>query len=301
MKTQTSSRKYPFSQVDAFTRNRFSGNPCAIVLNADDLSDEEMLAIAREMNLSETSFVLKSNKADFHFRYFTPAEEIPLAGHPTIATVHRLIELGLIPDNVDVIQVELKAGLIDVEIRRERSGNLISMHQPSPNFLRTYTNSQVLPLFGLEPEDLISGVPIQTVSTGTPMLMVPVKNGTSLARVKFDAGGFAEFRKQADFFSAHLFCLEGYTGNGNTSARHFCAPPDVIEDPFTGSATGAMACYLWKYRLLRQHEFVAEQGHNICRPGEAFVRVFAEGDQIHGVSVSGYAATSMYGEILAGS
>ncbi|HSE39582.1 MAG TPA: PhzF family phenazine biosynthesis isomerase, partial [Acidobacteriota bacterium] len=86
--------RYPFYQVDAFTDKPLEGNPCAILLNADDLSAETMQQIALENNLSETSFVLRSNVADFRARYFTPAEEIPLAGHPTIATIHLLFETG---------------------------------------------------------------------------------------------------------------------------------------------------------------------------------------------------------------
>ena len=88
---------FPFMQVDAFTNQRLAGNPCAVLFDADSLTDEAMLAIAREMNLAETAFVMRSDKADFRARYFTPALEIPLAGHPTIATVHALVESGRLP------------------------------------------------------------------------------------------------------------------------------------------------------------------------------------------------------------
>lgn len=291
-------RKYGFSQVDAFTQKRFSGNPCAVILDADDLSDAEMLSITREMNLSETSFVLKPTKSDFKFRYFTPSEEIPLAGHPTIATVHRLIELGRIPKDADKITIELKAGLIEVYLNRVTEGILIGMRQLAPKFLKQYSAEEIMPLFGLTADDLLPNTPIQTVSTGTPMLMIPLKSKECLETVRFDAAGFSRLRQNSNFFSAHLFSLGGFSSQGHTAARHFCPPPDVMEDPFTGSATGAMGCYLWNYNLLRVPEFVAEQGHNLSRPGHATVRVLATSKDIEGVEVSGFAVTTLVGELL---
>lgn len=288
-------RKYSFSQVDAFTLRRLNGNPCAIILDADDLKSSEMLAIAREMNLSETSFVLKSSNADFRFRYFTPAEELPLAGHPTIATVFRLLELGKIPGSTTKLKIELQAGIIEVEIDRGILPPRISMTQLPPQFLKKYEPGEILPLFGLSEADLQSGAPIQTVSTGTPMLMIPLKNASALDKIQFDAMAFARFRAQADFSSAHLFAL---CGEQETLARHFCAPPDVIEDPFTGSATGAMGCYLWKYHLIGKPEFTAKQGLHLHRPGEAWVNIFGKPESISSVQVSGHAVTCMHGELI---
>src|SRR5690242_3795664 len=109
---------YSFMQVDAFTTQPLAGNPCAIVFDADDLSDAQMLAIAREMNLSETSFVLRSQVADVRARYFTPAEEIPMAGHPTVATFHALLETGRLAAQAETttFSLELKAGVLRVEV-----------------------------------------------------------------------------------------------------------------------------------------------------------------------------------------
>lgn len=286
-----------FMQVDAFTSRPLEGNPCAIIYDADDLSSDEMLAIAREMNLSETSFILKSNKADFRFRYFTPAEEIPLAGHPTIATVHSLIEERLISKTTSKVSIELQAGIIDVFIRHEANGAYISMAQLAPQFLQVYQPVDILPYFSLEKDDLQDNAPIQTVSTGTPMLMIPLKNKKALEKIKFQPSAFAEFRSKTDFFSAHLFCTEGFTSAGDTSARHFCPPPDVIEDPFTGSATGAMGCYLWKYGLIKKVAFTAEQGHLMQRPGMGKVEIQADGERILGVTVGGNAVTAITGTL----
>lgn len=290
---------YPFMQVDAFTERPLAGNPCAIVFNADDLTAVQMLDIAREMNLSETAFVRRSVVADFGARYFTPAEEIPLAGHPTIATIHALIERSEIVLGVGVtaVTLELPAGVITVEIEADGRLPRITMSQKKPQFLAVHDPAQVLPAFGLSPEDLLPGVPIQTVSTGTPQLMIPLRSYEALRRCRLDAAIYSELRAQADFFSPHLFCLEGVTSEGHTFARHFGVPPDTLEDPFTGSATGGMAAYLWHHGLLDSPTFVAEQGHWMGRPGQAWVDVVGPREDIETVKVGGTAVTVIRGEL----
>lgn len=291
---------YPFMQVDAFTDTPLAGNPCAILFDADDLTDAQMLAIAKEMNLSETSFVVASDIADFGVRYFTPAEEIPLAGHPTIATVHALVETGRLPltDAETTVTLEMRVGPIPVTVMAE-NGRIqqITMSQKRPAFGAAYPVEQVLPLFGLAAADALPDVPIQTVSTGTPQLMIPLRSLDALRRVQVDANGYANFRREADFFSPHLFCVQGMTPTGATFARHFGVPPDTPEDPFTGSATGGMAAYLWRYGLIEAPQFVAEQGHWMDRPGQAFVEVVGPPEAMETVRVGGTAVTVLRGEL----
>lgn len=290
---------YPFMQVDAFTERPLAGNPCAIVFNADDLTAVQMLAIAREMNLSETAFVLRSAVADVGARYFTPAEEIPLAGHPTIATMHALVERGdiVLGAGVTAVTLELPAGVIPVEIVADGRLRRITMSQKKPQFLAVYDPADVLPAFGLSANDLLPGAPIQIVSTGTPQLMIPLRSHEALRRCRLDVAAYTELRAQADFFSPHLFCLEGATPTGRTFARHFGVPPDTMEDPFTGSATGGMAAYLWHYGLLDSPAFVAEQGHWMGRPGQAWVEVVGSREDIETVKVGGTAVTVLRGEL----
>lgn len=293
-------RHLPFRQVDAFTTVPMQGNACAIVFDADGLGDEVMQAFALEMNLSETSFVSASSKADFRFRYFTPAEEIPLAGHPTIATVHALVEMGRIKleGPQTAIRVELEAGVIDVEIMDEpdRSPRIV-MSQKRPEFLQIYEAADVLPAFGLGEDDLLIDAEIQTVSTGTPQLMIPLTGHDALRRATLDITAYRELRSRGDFFSPHLFCLGGFTEKGDTSARHFGVPPDTLEDPFTGSATGGMSAYLWSRGLLDSPRLVAEQGHWMGRPGSALVEVLGPRDDIETVRVAGTAVTILDGEV----
>ena len=293
--------RYPFMQVDAFTDRPLGGNPCAIVFDADDLDDATRLAIARENNLSETAFVVRSDIADFGARYFTPAEEIPLAGHPTIATVFALIDAGRLPLTGDLttIALELRVGPIRVDIQSVAGVvKQIVMSQIKPRFLATYDPVEIMPVFGLTAADVLPRQPIQTVSTGTPQLMIAVNDRAALRRITVNVIEYARWRARGDFFSVHLFCLRGITERGRTFARHFALPPDVIEDPFTGSATGGMAAYLWRYGLIDEPTFIAEQGHWLGRPGQATVEVVGPRADIETVKVGGGAVTVLRGELI---
>ncbi len=297
--------KYPFMQVDAFTSTPLGGNPCAIVFDADTLDRETMQAIAKENNLSETAFVLQPTAehaatAEIRARYFTPSEEIPLAGHPTIATIFALVQTGRLPMRGDqmTIRLELRDGPIPVEIFA--GGGVIErvvMTQRKPQFLAEYDPAEVMPIFGLAPEEVVSGAKIQTVSTGTPQLMIPVRNIDTLQRIAVDMQALTRLHAGGDFFSLHLFCTQGYTKAGDTFARHFAPPPDLFEDPYTGSATGGMAAYLWHYGLIEDPLFIAEQGHIMERPGSGTVEIIGPRESIEAVKVGGSAVTVITGEL----
>lgn len=292
--------KLQIIQVDAFTTEAFGGNPCAVVLEADTLSEQVMQAIAREMNLSETAFLMSSEVADFRARFFTPSGEIPLAGHPTIAAVHVLIRQGLVADQGrENIRLQLEAGVITVEVEETSAGrHRITMSQLRPKFLREYDPAEIMPAFGLQEEDALAGAPILTVSTGTPQLMVPLNSLETLKRASPVTDRLADLAAAGDFFSLHPFVLGGMTERGTTFARHFSLPPGIFEDPFTGSATGGMAAYLWHHQLIDSPKFIAEQGHLMNRPGEAFVEVVGPPDSIETVKVGGFAIEVMTGELL---
>jgi trans-2,3-dihydro-3-hydroxyanthranilate isomerase len=286
-------------QVDAFTTWPLGGNPCAVIFDCADLSDEIMQAIAREMNLSETSFVWRLDDGRFRARYFTPAEEIPLAGHPTVATIYALIDSGRLKLDGDYLQLPLvlRDGPVDVGVfAKSQKVERVVMSQRKPQFLTTYHPSDILPAFGLDPSDLLQNTVIQTVSTGTPQLMITLKNHDSLRKATLNLEKYAALRNASDFFSPHLFCLQGIE-QGATFARHFGVPPDVMEDPFTGSATGGMAAYLWHYGLIQHPTFIAEQGHWMNRPGEAYVEVIGPREDIQTVKVGGAAMTVLRGEL----
>ncbi|UOQ96902.1 PhzF family phenazine biosynthesis protein [Hymenobacter sp. 5317J-9] len=286
----------PFLLVDAFTTEPLRGNPCAVLLDADDLNSALRQRLAREFNQSETAFVNQAmpGSTEFTVRYFTPAEEIPLAGHPTIATVTALLHAGRVALPADgsplVLTLQLSGGPIRVDVLSGAAGQppLVWMTQRPPVFGAVHAPEAVLPLFGLTPDDLLPGAPIQTVSTGTPQLMVLLRDHAALRRAHVaDAAGLAAYRAASDFFSPHLFCLGGATPAGHTFARHFGTPPDISEDPVTGSATGGMAAYLWHHGYLSAPEFIAEQGHDMGRAGTVQVRISGPREAIATVQIGG--------------
>lgn len=291
-------RSFSFMQVDAFTEKPLGGNPCAILFDTDELDAATMQAIAQENNLSETSFVRKSDIADVRVRYFTPSAEIPLAGHPTIATAFALVDSGRIKPAGDYLAVtfELNVGPITVELF-SKEGRLYRavMSQKKPQFFETFDAAQVMPMFGLLPEDAIENAPIQTVSTGTKQLMVCVKSLDALQRMTPASTALHRFHENAGIFSAHVFTREGATLRGQTFARHIAPGPNEFEDPFTGSATGGMAAYLWHHGLIDSPTFIAEQGHWMRRPGEATVEVIGPRHDIETVKVGGSAVTVIRG------
>ncbi|MGH1363133.1 MAG: PhzF family phenazine biosynthesis protein [Calditrichia bacterium] len=284
------------AQIDAFSDQAYGGNPCAVIFDADDLTSEQMQAIALEMNLSETAFLMKSKIADFRARYFTPAEEIPLAGHPTISCGYALWKSGLVGKGT--FRLQLEAGTVEVTVDTAIPDKpLISMKQLKPQFLSKHDPARVLPVFGLTPHDLLEDAVIQTVSTGTPMMMIPLRSHDSLRVAAMDFDAYDVLKAEGDFFSPHLFVLQGISEEATTFARHFGIPPDTVEDPFTGSATGSMSAYLWKHGLIEEPRFIAEQGHWMKRPGRAIVEVIGPRENIEAVKISGYAVDILRGEI----
>jgi trans-2,3-dihydro-3-hydroxyanthranilate isomerase len=274
--------------VDAFTTTPLAGNACAVVLDARGLDDATMQAIARETNLSETSFVFPGDgEADFVVRYWTPIGEIPLAGHPTIATTHALRETGAIPPGRNVVRLRMPAALVPVEIR---SGAVVTyaMSQPPPEFLGTVPRAEIAAALHLADADLLAGATPQTVSTGTPQLMIALASRAALDRVEPDRR--ALFRRDRDWMSVHVFARAD--GDVALVARHFADFGDVIEDPFTGSATGGMAAYCARYGIVRQRTYAVAQGMHVHRPGRAQVEV--GGDPPHAIgriTVAGPAVT----------
>lgn len=296
-----STRSYVIIQVDSFTRTRLGGNPCAVIFCIDDMDDATMLAVAREMNLPVTSFVLAPRKSNFRARYFTLEAETPFAGHPTLATIHALYHAGQIEcfNGQTTVTLELGGGIVTVDITEEEDGaTLITMDQKSPTFLQTLDAKTVVEAVGIDAFNLIDNVPPQIVSTGVPQLIIPVKTLDALKKAQPDLVALAALKRNYNLSSAHLFCLEGVTPAGDTFARNFDAPPEILEDPFTGTATGAMAAYCWRYGLITKSRFTAQQGHWIDRPGEAYVEVVGNRYDMDTVRIGGYAVIVMKGKMI---
>jgi len=291
---------FPFLLVDAFTERPLAGNACAVVLDAGSLAPATMQAIAREMNQSETAFVRGQTGTTFEVRYFTPGAEIPLAGHPTIATVTALIDAGRLaaPEGRTELTFALRDGPISIAVERRGANRpLVVMTQRKPLFRSPLEKATVAAVFGLPPEAVRDDGPVQVVSTGTEQLMVPLRSMDWLRRAVVDVSRYRALQQAAGFFSAHLFVTEGATPEGKTFARHMAISPDLFEDPVTGSATGGMGAYLFRHRLVTEHDFVAEQGHWMGRPGRVAVHVEGTPQDVQWVSVAGTAVVVVRGTL----
>lgn len=283
-----------FIWVDAFTETRYGGNPCAVVFDGDDISVEDRIAYTRETGLVECAFLVSSDKADFGARYYLPTREILMAGHPTVATVTAMLDAGVIADDIGSFTLEVGAGVIGIDVTpRDGAPALVTMTQLAPEFGRTYAPGDIAALYGLAAEDVL-GTP-QTVSTGTPFCITRVRSLAALRSAKLDVEALSAMQaKDIDFMEPFL-CVTDTQNGGDTFARLLLPPPFPPEDPFTGSATGCMAAYLFANDVIPR-QFRAAQGHDIGRPGLAEVEVLGPSDALTGVRVGGAGVVIMRGE-----
>ncbi|MEP4980222.1 PhzF family phenazine biosynthesis protein [Ascidiaceihabitans sp.] len=285
---------FEFDWVDAFTDQAFGGNGCAVVHGGAGLEDAQCLAYVRETSLVECTFTGPSDIADIRVRYFLASREIPFAGHPTLATVVAMRHRGLIDDGDWVL--ETQAGLVPVRV----DGTHVTMTQVPPVFGQKVPADIVAAVGGLDAQDIVH-LP-QIVSTGLPFCITILKSRADVDRVRLNLDGlhrYADFlgRKDVDIMEPFWVAQDGATSDGDTYARLLLAPPSPPEDPFTGSATGAMASYLWAHGLIEAPEFTAQQGHGLGRSGQATVKVLGPRDAITGVEVSGAGYVLMSGKL----
>ncbi|ATF17603.1 PhzF family phenazine biosynthesis protein [Phaeobacter gallaeciensis] len=286
--------RYDFDWVDAFSARAFGGNGCAVVHGGADLRDETCMAYVRETSLVECTFTGPSDVADLRVRYFLASREIPFAGHPTIATVAALRDRGLMAG--DAITLETGAGLVRVTI----ADDLIEMTQVAPEFGAFADPALVAAAVSL-PVDAIIGRP-QKVSTGLPFCITVLRDRASLEGAQLDIPAFTRLGEAMgadgiDMMEPFLVTLDGATAEGDTFSRLLMAPPSPPEDPFTGSATGAMAAYLWHHGLMEPDRFIAEQGHGLGRPGQAVVTRVGPADAPSGIRVAGRGYVLMRGTV----
>lgn len=280
-----------FDWVDAFADAPFGGNGCAVVHGAEGLDDATCMALVRETGLVECTFLGPSDVADAKVRYFMADREIPFAGHPTLATVVSMAYRGLAGAQV---RLETGAGVIPVKVS-DGAAPHVTMTQNAPVFGPPVAPDLVTEVGGLDPGDVL-GQP-RVVSTGLPFCIVLLKDKAALRRVALNPGALRRFQAETGAMEPFWVTLGGETGAGETFSRLLLAPPLPPEDPFTGSATGAMSAYLWAEGLIDGPRFVAEQGHWMGRPGQAQVEVLGPRDAIEGVRVGGHGHVLMRGEL----
>lgn len=269
-------------RVTAFTEYINGGNPAGVVLDADSFTDEEMLRIAKEVGYSETAFIMKSTKADFRVRFFTPVDEVDLCGHATIATFNLLRDLGLI--SIGHYTQETKAGILRIQIY----DNCVYMEQNTPEYFEVIDKTEIESCFKSKYTDYISETPIQIVSTGIKDIILPVKDLKALLDMEPNYKLIDSISRKYDVVGIHTFSLETFTGC-EAHTRNFAPRYGIDEESATGTSNGALACYLMKYVNGLNGEFTIEQGYSMKKPSKIIVKLKFSNDKIDEVYIGGSA------------
>jgi len=270
--------------VNAFTKDGGGGNPAGVVLNGGRLNDEDKLHIAQIIGYSETAFVSRDVEVDFEVSFFTTTGEVDFCGHATLATFSVLHQKGFIADGQ--YRQRTKAGVLPVSVNALGE---VTMDQALPTFGRIFSNSEMSGLIRLEEQALESiSFPAQVVSTGLPDLIIQVPKGY-LDKLNIDEAKLIEFSKEYELVGAHVFELSEDT-EVTASCRNFAPLFGISEESATGSASGALACYLDKYLALEHsRSFVFEQGRAMGSLSQIFASVESNEHGVQRVKVSGVA------------
>jgi trans-2,3-dihydro-3-hydroxyanthranilate isomerase len=306
-------RKYHFIQADVFTEVIFGGNPVAVFPDATGLSDGEMQKIAREMNLSETTFVLPptDKRANYRVRFFTPMAELPLAGHPTIGTHVVLASLGryTISGPVTRIWQQVGVGTLPVDLITDGNGKTdrAVMTMSDARHGNIYKNKKNLAkALGLSEEDMHPDLPAQVYSAGLPGLIIPVASLDAIQRINLNVGLFNDIVRGMSVTGAEVFTLETLDKAHHVHVRNFDPLVGVHEDPATGSMAGALGAYLLGKGVFEYaHEFstthfVMEQGFEIDRPSLIEVEVDIREGAVVEVRVGGQVVIVAEGDLMLG-
>jgi trans-2,3-dihydro-3-hydroxyanthranilate isomerase len=310
---------YRFLQFDVFTDRAFSGNPLAVFPEAEGISDEVMMQIAREMNLSETVFVLKPESEDNNvlrrLRIFTPAREIPFAGHPIVGTWNALAREGVVPlpdggNGWQRIYHEVRIGVLPVDIEF-KDGQPIQVEMTQGEFKildeieDAHEQAEVALALGIAREDLDESLPIQVITTGLSCMAVPVRSLADLRDCRINAALLSEIYTRHGGTGCLAFTRETLEVGASRAHARFFAPADNIpEDPATGSACGALGAYLIHHNGLTldpengTYKFVIEQGDFVHRPSRINLNVKGASGRVEEVKVGGPSVLVARGEVL---
>jgi trans-2,3-dihydro-3-hydroxyanthranilate isomerase len=308
---------YRFLQLDVFTDRAFTGNPLAVFPEAEGLSDEVMLQIAREMNLSETVFVLNSENPDVlrRLRIFTPTREIPFAGHPVVGTWNALAREGVVPlpeggNGWQRIHHEVGIGVLPVDIEF-KDGQPVQVVMTQGNFEIIdeiddgHDQAEIARALGLAREDLDENLPIQVITTGLSCMAVPIRSLADLRSCRVNAALLAEIYTRRGATGCHAFTRETIEiGASRAHARFFAPADNIAEDPATGSACGALGAYLIHHHALSlepedgRYKFVIEQGDFIHRPSRINLDVKGAAQAVEEVKVGGPSVLVAKGDVV---
>lgn len=291
-----SKHKLEFVHIDVFAQRPLEGNPLAVYLNAEGLTKKDMQSIAREMNLSETTFVFRrekkiENSKGIRVRIFTVQEELPFAGHPTLGTA------WVLRGERSEVVLDLNAGAIPVRFSKQRKNKVYGeMTQREPEWGMTHESRKVASALGISESDLDSESPIETVSTGNPFAIVPFRSLKKLQQLRPDGAQMANYLKTTDAKFLYLVCDETENPKARLHARMIFYGG---EDPATGSAAGPAAAWMLRRNWIKPEELVwIEQGIEMSRPSQIFVKAGGTSEKPTNIRVGGFCFGVMKGELV---
>ncbi|RKX28433.1 MAG: phenazine biosynthesis protein [Candidatus Zixiibacteriota bacterium] len=273
-----------FYIVDVFASEKFAGNQLAVFQGGADLSDDQMQAIAREMNYSETTFILSGTERDggYDVRIFTPAAEMPFAGHPTLGTAY-IIQQELIGKPVGEVRLNLMVGQIPVAFSYENNlPGVLWMKQKPPEFGEIYDRNVMADILNLEVGDIDERFPVEEVSTGFYTSIVPLKSIDAIKRARASVPKLLKHIQNKRAKTILIFCPETYYEQNALNVRFFADYLGIAEDPATGSANGCLAGYLVKNKYIGTDsiDIKVEQGYEIRRPSLLMLKAAQKTDKI---------------------
>ncbi|WP_438426007.1 PhzF family isomerase [Aquimarina macrocephali] len=297
-------KKFTVYQIDSFTKEKFKGNPAGVVINATGLDDSQMLAIARELNNSETAFIFPSdsNDNDGVIRYFTPAVEVPICGHATIAVMYA----KAISENLDscVLRMKTKVGVLPFAIHKKDDDYKIEMTQGSISFESTFNKeiqSQIIAALGLKNTDIDKKCPIQIASTGHSKVMIGIKNNKTLNALKPNNSKLSGLSKIIGCNGYYVFTFDSTDKDCLVDGRMFAPAIGINEDPVTGNANGPLGAYLVHHGLVshngKKFTFRIKQGEKMGRTGHMDVTVTIAKNQPKIIQITGDAVLVFKTEI----
>jgi PhzF family phenazine biosynthesis protein len=275
-------KEYIVYQIDAFTKEKFKGNPAGVVINADGLDDEQMLKISRELNNSETAFLFSPDCNDYDgiIRYFTPKIEVPTCGHATIASLYaKALEEN---PGSKTIKMKTKVGVLNFEIKKTTNDYKMFMTQGKieyGNYISGRLKEKLLNALGIVVEEIESNCPLQMVSTGHSKVMIGIKSRKKLNEIKPDFKELIELSKQINCNGYFVFTFDSESSDILTYGRMFAPIIGVPEDPVTGNANGPLGAYLLHHKIIKtnggEYYFKGAQGEVMNRFGivEVFVKI----------------------------
>jgi trans-2,3-dihydro-3-hydroxyanthranilate isomerase len=275
----------PFYIVDVFAESKYAGNQLAVVRNAESLSTEEMQKIAQEMNYSETTFILSDNEREggYDVRIFTISEELSFAGHPTLGTAY-VIQREIVREPVEEIILNLKIGQVPVKFTYKNNlPDVMWMRHKPPVYGQEFHTDRIASVLTINRSEIYTNYPVQTVSTGTPFIIVPIYTLDAMKRVRVNADQYLSLIRQADARWMLLFTPQTYHPHNDLNARMFVVDSrGVGEDAATGSANGCLAAYLAHHRFFGSNHVNArvEQGYEIGRPSLLLLHTEYDGQSL---------------------